>query len=281
MKVFKTIDAIRQWSLQLHLSQKSIALVPTMGYLHEGHINLVRKARNTSENVVVSIFVNPTQFAEGEDLDKYPVDLQRDLKLLEKENVDAVFIPEKNEMYATDFQTYVENREISQKLCGVSRPTHFRGVTTVVAKLFNIIDPDYAVFGQKDAQQAMIIKTLVRDLNFNTEIIIEPIMREADGLAMSSRNKYLTAVQRKNAIVLSQCLQYAQTEFESGNKNITNIKQEIKNRISNIEDCRVDYVEFVNAINLQDDIQKGDKVLLALAVFVGTTRLIDNIILNY
>lgn len=281
MKVFKTIDAIRQWSYQIHLNQKSIALVPTMGYLHEGHLSLVRKARAISENVVVSIFVNPTQFAPGEDFDKYPVDLQRDLKLLEKEKVDVVFMPEKNEMYADDFQTYVENREISQKLCGVTRPTHFRGVTTVVAKLFNIIDPDYAVFGRKDAQQAIIIKTMVRDLNFNTEIIIEPIMREADGLAMSSRNKYLTAVQRKNAIVLSQCLQYAQTEFESGNKNITNIKQEIKNRISNIEDCRVDYVEFVNAINLQDDIQKGDKVLLALAVFVGTTRLIDNIILNY
>ena len=281
MKVFKTIDSARQWSRQKQLNQQTIGLVPTMGYLHDGHITLIRRAKQKADCVVVSIFVNPTQFAAGEDLKKYPVDFKGDLKICQKEDVDAVFNPEDKDIYSENFQTYVENKEVGQILCGVSRPTHFRGVTTIVAKLFNIIDPDFAVFGQKDAQQAVIIKNMVQDLNFKTKILVEPIIREEDGIAMSSRNKYLSSGQRKNALVLSASIDYAKEQFEKGNKDLTLLKREIYQKINDIDECRVDYVEFVNADTLQSHIKNGDKVLLALAVFVGTTRLIDNIILNY
>lgn len=272
---------MRQWSLQTQFNNCTIGFVPTMGYLHAGHISLIRKAVQVADRVVVSIFVNPTQFAAGEDFDKYPEDTDRDLKICENEKVDIVFQPAKNEIYSEDFQTYVENSTIGQILCGISRPTHFRGVTTIVSKLFNIIQPDIAVFGQKDAQQSVIIKKMVCDLNYKTKILVEPIVREADGLALSSRNKYLSEGQRKNALILSQCLHFAEDQFNGGNKNLMELKQKIKDKINNLDECRVDYVEFVNAETLQDDIKKGNKVLLALAVFVGTTRLIDNIILNY
>jgi len=281
MRVFKTIGSIRDWSFSIHKELKSIALVPTMGYLHEGHISLVRKAKMSADKVVVSIFVNPTQFAAGEDLERYPSDLQRDLDICKKEGVDAVFNPDKKEIYKRNFQTYVENEHIGQILCGKSRPTHFKGVTTIVSKLFNIVDPDFAVFGQKDAQQAIIIKNMVRDLNFKTKILIEAIMREKDGLAMSSRNKYLSAKQRQSALVLNESVKYAEQQFQSGNKDIVALKSKIEQRINSTKDCRIDYVEFVNGDSLQNNIKKGDKVLLALAVFVGTTRLIDNTILKY
>ena len=281
MKVFNTIDPMRQWSGSAQLDQKTIALVPTMGYLHEGHISLIREARKAADKVVVSIFVNPAQFAAGEDLDTYPADLQGDLNICRNEMVDVVFNPDKKEMYSKNFQTYVENLEINHILCGISRPTHFRGVTTIVSKLFNIIDPDVAVFGQKDAQQAVIIKNMVRDLNFKTRILIQPIIRESDGLAMSSRNKYLSESQRASALVLNQSIRYAEEQFYSGNKDTGKIKQEIIQKINQQSECRVDYVEFVNAETLHSALKKGDKVLLALAVFVGTTRLIDNTILIY
>lgn len=281
MKVINSIHAMRQWSHSIHLKNEKISFVPTMGYLHEGHLVLIRKARTLSENTLVSIFINPTQFAPGEDLDSYPRDIERDLKLLESEEVSAVFVPESGEMYSSLHQTYVVNQEISGVLCGISRPDHFKGVTTVVAKLFNIIDPDFSIFGQKDAQQAVILQNMVKDLNFKTEIIIEAIVREKDGLAMSSRNKYLTADQRKNALVLSQSLDLARERFAAGPVNVTSLQKQITEKINNTPGCRADYVEFLNAETLQQDIHKGDQVLLALAVFVGSTRLIDNIILTF
>jgi pantoate--beta-alanine ligase len=281
MKVFKTIGSMRQWSAETQRDNKTIGLVPTMGYLHTGHLSLIRKAKQVADKVVVSIFVNPTQFAAGEDFDTYPSDPEADYSLCRKEAVDAVFNPDRQEIYAPNFQTYVENQQIGHLLCGISRPSHFRGVTTIVAKLFNIVDPDMAVFGQKDAQQAIIIKNMVRDLNFKTHILVEPIIREEDGLAMSSRNKYLTARQRESALILSQCLVYAREQTETASATIAELQNEIRARINNTAECRVDYVEFVNADTLQSPVKKGDKVLLALAVFVGSTRLIDNTILNW
>jgi pantoate--beta-alanine ligase len=281
MKVIKSSREIREWSRTQQQKGSSIGFVPTMGFLHKGHLSLVRKARSLSDKVVVSIFVNPTQFAPNEDLDDYPIDLEGDLEKCRAENVDVVFIPHKNEMYSDFHQTYVINQEIGQLLCGQTRPTHFRGVTTIVAKLFNLIDPDFAVFGQKDAQQSIIIKNMVRDLSYRTKIIIGAIVREADGLAMSSRNKYLNPQQRQNALVLSQCLSFAENAFKRTGRDINNLEKEIKKRISDTPGCKVDYVEFVNEASLQKKFAPGDKVLLALAVFVGSTRLIDNTVLTY
>ena len=281
MKVIKSSSEVRTWSRSARQKDSSIALVPTMGFLHEGHLSLIRKAKNISDKVIVSIFVNPTQFAKSEDLDTYPDDIQGDLEKCEEEGVDAVFIPDKNEMYSKQHQTFVINQEISHLLCGISRPTHFRGVTTIVAKLFNLTDPDFAVFGQKDAQQAIIIRNMARDLSYRTKIFIEPIVREKDNLAMSSRNKYLNTEQRKNALVLSQCLDLANSIFQTRDRNLSKLENEIKERINNTPNCKVDYVEFVNTTTLQKKFSSGDKVLLALAVFIGNTRLIDNIVLTY
>ncbi|KAA3616946.1 MAG: pantoate--beta-alanine ligase [Calditrichaeota bacterium] len=280
MKVIKTASEVRDWSRSEQQKGCSIGLVPTMGFLHEGHLSLIRKAKTVSDKVIVSIFVNPTQFAQGEDLDKYPIDIQGDLSKCQTEGVDAVFIPDNNEMYSDLHQTYVINQEIGQLLCGASRPTHFRGVNTVVAKLFNLIDPDFAVFGQKDAQQSIIIKNMVRDLSYRTQILVEPIIREKDGLAMSSRNKYLNPQQRKNALILSQSINLAYSKVKSGNRNFTNLEKEITENVNTLPECKVDYVEFVNADTLHKKFAKGDKVLLAIAVFVGTTRLIDNAIIT-
>ncbi len=281
VKVFNSSKNVTEWSRAEQKKGSSIGLVPTMGFLHEGHLSLIRKAKTISDKVIVSIFINPTQFAQGEDLDKYPVDIEGDLDKCKDEGVDAVFIPEREEMYSQFHQTYVINQEIGHLLCGASRPTHFRGVTTIVAKLFNLIDPDFAVFGQKDAQQAIIIKNMVSDLSYRTQIMIEPIIRENDGLAMSSRNKYLTTEQRKNALVLSKSLEYAKLEFNSQNRDLLNLEKDIKNKINATPNCKIDYVEFVNVTTLQKKFVKGDKVLLLIAVFVGKTRLIDNTNFTY
>ncbi len=281
MKVINSIEAMRQWSRSRQLEKKTVGLVPTMGFLHEGHLSLIKKARQLSDSLAVSIFVNPSQFAAGEDFDTYPSDIERDIELCTKQQVDAVFIPEKKDMYHQSHQTYVINEEISSILCGVSRPIHFRGVTTIVSKLFNIIDPDYAVFGQKDAQQAIILKNMVRDLNFRTQIRIEPIVREHDGLAMSSRNKYLSKSQRKSAHIIYKSIQFAEEVFANGKKNTVDLQKEIKKMISNTAECKVDYVEFVNEDSLKSSFKQGDKILLVIAVFVGSTRLIDNTVLNY
>ena len=280
MKVFNTISEIRRWSLETRKSGMSIGLVPTMGFLHEGHLSLIRKSRQSTSKTVVSIFVNPAQFAPHEDFDKYPKDMERDLKLCELEGVDVVFAPAKEEIYLANHQTFISNEKISQLLCGKSRPIHFKGVTTIVTKLFNIVEPDVAVFGQKDAQQSVIIKNMVQDLNFKTHILIEPIVREPDGLAMSSRNKYLTPSQRKTALILYQSIRYARQQINNNLKSFDQLIKEITNNINSQPECKVDYVEFVNAETLQNEIKKGDKVLFALAVFIGDTRLIDNIVLD-
>ena len=278
MKVIESIPQMRTWCEQN--SAKKIALVPTMGFLHEGHLSLIRIARQQAEIVVVSIFINPTQFAQGEDLDTYPRDFTRDKKLCELESVDLIFTPSNQEMYPTNHKTYVITEELSGILCGESRPSHFRGVTTVVAKLFNIIQPNIAIFGQKDAQQAVILKRMVQDLNFNLEIQIAPIIRENDGLAMSSRNKYLSPVQRKEAAILQKSLQLARSEFKHGNLDFEQTKNKMIHMIQDNSSALIDYISFTDASSLasvQDDTRS---ILVALAVYFGQTRLIDNIILN-
>lgn len=281
MKVIKDIPALKRWVNAQKKEGKSIGFVPTMGYLHKGHLSLLKKANAVADVTIVSIFVNPTQFGPNEDLDSYPVDLDRDLDLCRQNKADCVFIPTKTDMYPTGHQTYVLNNELGRILCGKSRPTHFRGVTTIVAKLFNLTQADYAVFGQKDAQQALIIKNMVRDLNFNTKIILEPIFREADGLAMSSRNKYLSQNERSQAVVLSHCVKEVEKAFGAGIKEYSKLKESLIKKIELNPACKIDYIEFVNATTLSPKFEPGDKVLFALAVFVGTTRLIDNTILTY
>lgn len=281
MKVFKTIPEVRAWISKVQASNQTIGLVPTMGFLHEGHISLIKYSKEKCSKTVVTIFVNPTQFSPNEDFEAYPRDFERDKGLCKKAGVDIIFAPEPEQMYLSDNQTFVSNERISGILCGKSRPIHFKGVTTVVTKLFNIVDPDFAFFGQKDAQQAIIIKNMVRDLNFRTKIFVAPIIREKDGLALSSRNKYLTNKQRKNALVLYNSLQFAKEQFSLPLINVDSIKSKITEMIASKEECEIDYVEFVNAETLSKEIKKGDKVLLALAVFVGSTRLIDNILLQY
>ena len=279
-KVIKSPEEMSALSRAWQKEGLRTGFVPTMGYLHEGHLSLIRAARRHSDRCVVSIYVNPTQFAPGEDLDKYPRDFERDLQLCAREKVDAVFFPDDAMMYPKDFQTYVYNESLSPLLCGRTRPTHFKGVTTVVAKLFNIVRPDVAVFGQKDAQQALIIRNMARDLNFPVEIIVAPIVREADGLAMSSRNRYLTEDQRNQARVLNQSLRMAHQAWEKGRRDIAYLTERIRSMIETQQDCRVDYIAFVDAGTLQPATNDSPEVLLALAVFVGSTRLIDNTLLN-
>jgi len=278
MKVIKTVAEMREWTLSRKKAGRQVGLVPTMGFLHEGHLSLIRRAKQESDAVVVSIYVNPTQFAPGEDLDRYPRDFKRDQQLCLQEGVDAVFYPD--EMYAPDHKTYVVTEELSKILCGVSRPDHFRGVTTIVAKLFNSVQPDTAVFGQKDAQQALIIKRMAADLNFGINIIISPIIRENDGLAVSSRNKYLTPEQRQQAAVLYRSLRAAEQEYEQGNVDPVSIKNKMKEIISEQPLAKIDYIALVNADTLTRPKPGTNDVLAALAVFFDKTRLIDNTILK-
>ncbi len=265
---------------------ESIGLVPTMGYLHAGHLSLVREALKRvgkRGHVVVSIYVNPTQFAPTEDLSKYPRDLKRDLKMLRACGVDVVFTPEDSEMYPdrrpvpAGFSTYVVEETLSRTMEGASRPTHFRGVTTVVAKLFNIVQPDVSVFGQKDFQQAAIIRRMVRDLDFPVRIIVSPTVREKDGLAMSSRNKYLEGDLRRQATVLRRAIQMAQGAVKKSKKiSAARLKAEVGKVIGSEPDARLDYVEFFDPESLTPAAEISRGVQMALAVFVGKTRLIDN-----
>lgn len=259
---------------------KTIGLVPTMGALHEGHLSLVRAARALCGIVVVSIFVNPTQFGPNEDFSKYPRTFERDCKLLEAERVDFVFAPSVEEMYPKDATTWVTVEGLSEKLCGRSRPGHFRGVTTVVAKLFHFVGPDYAYFGQKDAAQVAIIRRMVRDLDFSTEIMVCPIVRESDGLAMSSRNAYLDPAQRKSATVLYRALMRIQMLADKGERRAARLIEEAKSVIAEQPNVRLDYLEIVDSETLEPvaDISRG--ALVAVAAFVGTTRLIDNLVLH-
>lgn len=276
MKVIDNISAMRSWSNQMRQQGSKIAFVPTMGFLHKAHLSLIREAKRRCDVVAVSIYVNPAQFAQGEDLENYPRDFDRDERLCREEGVSALFYPTDKEMYSDSHKTYVVTEGLSQILCGRTRPTHFKGVATIVAKLFNIIQPHAAVFGQKDAQQAIIIRRMVEDLNFNVEIIVSPIIREADGLAMSSRNKYLSQKQRGQANVLYRSLKLAESEFESGNHNLESIKKQMLQLIESESNAKVDYVEMADAEILRPaDSQRGN-ILVALAVFFDKIRLIDN-----
>ena len=258
----------------------TVGLVPTMGYLHEGHLSLIRRAKAECESVVVSIFVNPTQFGANEDLSKYPRDFKRDLELIEPLGVDLVWNPTAEIMYPTGYQTWVEVETLTRSLEGAIRPSHFKGVTTVVAKLFNAVQPNKAYFGQKDAQQAAVLRQMVRDLNFPLEMIVCPTTREADGLAMSSRNKYLDSAERQAATILFRALSEAKSAYESGERNAEKLRIVMKDMLASEPRVQMQYVSCADYDTLEElDVVSG-KALLSMAVLVGKTRLIDNFVLE-
>jgi pantoate--beta-alanine ligase len=280
MKIVKDPKEMQSFSESLRASGKSIAFVPTMGYLHAGHLSLVEAARRKADIVVVSIYVNPTQFGPKEDLARYPKDLKRDQKLLNGLDIDILFIPRTQDMYPEGFNSFVEVQNLSQKLCGISRPTHFRGVTTIVAKLFSIIAPDYAFFGVKDFQQLTIIKRMVKDLDLPVKIIGQPTVREFDGLAMSSRNKYLSAKQRKAATVLYRALSLAKQEIKNGARNPKKIIQRMRSLIKKEPSVKLDYLAIVDPESLENIQRIKGEALFALAAYIGKTRLIDNLLIE-
>lgn len=255
-------------------------LVPTMGYLHEGHLSLVRSARSQNERVAVSIFVNPTQFMPGEDLETYPRSMQQDLELLKNEKVDLVFTPENSEIYPAGFQTTISVADVSQPLEGSSRPTHFRGVATIVAKLLNIVEPTRVYFGQKDAQQTIVIKRMVEDLNYNCEIIVRPIVREDDGLAMSSRNIRLSNDQRRAAMSLYGALSAASQLFRDGQEDASKLRKLMIDTISQEPLANIDYVSVADPLSLEELDFIDNEALLLVAVFFGNVRLIDNMLVG-
>ncbi|HXM22798.1 MAG TPA: pantoate--beta-alanine ligase [Terriglobales bacterium] len=279
MKICKTIDDMRAASRSARRAGKRLGFVPTMGALHEGHLSLVRAAKAKCNVVAVSIFVNPLQFGPSEDLGKYPRTFGRDAELLEKEAVDILFVPASEEMYPGGAVTYVTVEGLSEKLCGKSRPGHFRGVTTVVAKLFHIVEPDMAFFGQKDAAQTTIIHRMVRDLNLPVEIVVCPIVRERDGLAMSSRNAYLSSQERKSALVLHLSLTEVRNRFDQGERNAANLIEAGKQVLAPEPAVRLDYFEIVDPATLDPTQELTGSALVAIAAFVGNTRLIDNMLL--
>jgi len=279
MKVISSLSEMRDWSLRRHSEQKTIGLVPTMGYLHEGHLSLIRLANEMCDEVVVSIFVNPVQFAPDEDLDNYPSDFRRDEQLCRKENVSCIFYPSQDKMYPASYDTYIVSEKLARLLCGRSRPIHFKGVKTVVLKLFNIVKADVAVFGQKDAQQSIIIQRMVEDLNLDIKIVIAPTIRETDGLAMSSRNKYLNPKHRAEATILYKSLLWAKAEIESDNLDIKSIKRTMHKMIEENSEGNIDYIEIVNSTDLTGDIYDNSHILIAVAVYFGKARLIDNVVI--
>lgn len=275
-KISDVRSQVKEWKKQ----DLTVGFVPTMGYLHEGHASLMKRARAECDKVVVSIFVNPMQFGANEDLDSYPRDLEADSKLCESIGVDLIFHPEVEEMYAEGFCSFVDMNGLTKELCGKSRPIHFRGVCTVVSKLFNIVTPDKAFFGQKDAQQLAVIRRMVRDLNMDIEIVGCPIIREEDGLAKSSRNTYLNDEERKAALILSQTIRLGEKLVEEGEKDAGKLVAAMKENIEKEPLAKIDYVEAVN----MDTIEKVDVIapntLVAMAVYIGKTRLIDNFIVE-
>jgi len=279
MKLIEKIADLREEIKRFKREGKIIGFVPTMGYFHEGHLSLMEIARKRSDVLVVSIFVNPIQFGPNEDYNRYPRDLKRDLKLAEERGVDIVFHPDNREMYQENFQTYVNVEKLTKGMCGKYRPGHFRGVTTVVAKLFNIVQPDIAVFGQKDVQQAIVIKRMVGDLNFPVEIVVGPVIREHDGLAMSSRNTYLNDEERKQAPMIYKALKVAREKVKMGNRDAAKLKEIIENTIATAPLARIEYVEIVDDENLEPVSEVKPGTLAAVAVWFGKTRLIDNIYL--
>lgn len=278
MKIIETVREMREFIAGQRKAGKTIGLTPTMGALHQGHLTLMRTAKAECDIVVASIFVNPTQFGPSEDLESYPRDLAGDAAKAESVGVDAIFHPQPAEMYPTGYATFVNVEGITDKLCGKSRPGHFRGVATVVSKLFNIVEPDIAFFGQKDAQQVAVLKRMVRDLNIPVKIEVVPIVREADGLALSSRNTYLSKEERLAALVLSRSLRLAVQAFENGERNAAVLKSLVQAAIQREQLANIEYVELYSYPDLLDINELTGEAILALAVRFGATRLIDNVI---
>lgn len=277
MKIAKTIKEVREIASLWKKQGLTIGLVPTMGYLHEGHQSLIERS-GENDRTIVSIFVNPIQFGPNEDFASYPRDMERDKKKCEESGADLIFAPDAEEMYANDFTSFVDMTGPVDDLCGAKRPGHFRGVCTVVSKLFNIVAPDRAYFGQKDAQQLAVIKRMTRDLNFDIEIVGCPIVREADGLAKSSRNTYLSDEERRAAVVISKALSAGQTMINSGETSAAAVTDKIRSLIESEPLAEIDYVKAVNADSIETvDTVKG-RILVAAAVYIGKTRLIDNFI---
>ena len=277
MKIVETIADLKNLRLKL---PGPLGFVPTMGYLHEGHLTLVRQARAENASVAVSIFVNPTQFGPHEDFKKYPRDTQRDLALLEGEGTDVVFMPSVDEMYPPEFNNWVEVGRLGRRLEGASRPGHFRGVATVVARLFELVKPDRVYFGQKDAQQLIVIKKMVADLDMNLEVVAVPTVREPDGLAMSSRNTYLNPEERKQAVVLYQALTLAQRLYGEGEKDAEIIRQKMTALIQKQPLADIDYISIADAVTLDELDELKPPALVSMAVKIGKTRLIDNIVVG-
>jgi pantoate--beta-alanine ligase len=278
MEVIKTIKEMKEFSSQARRAGKTIAFVPTMGYFHDGHLSLMREGRRRGHLLIISLFVNPTQFGPNEDFKNYPRDFERDSKMAEEVGVDVLFAPEASDMYPLNHQTIVRVEKVTQNLCGRSRPIHFQGVTTVVMMLFEIVMPHVAIFGEKDYQQLVTIQQMVRDLHMSTEVVGMPTVREADGLAMSSRNAYLLPEERKAALSLYRSLQKAKELLQKGERKAERILHEMKGIFQSEPLVRIDYVQICDATTLQDvDRIEGD-VVVALAAYLGKTRLIDNLV---
>ena len=280
MQIINHIPDMQRWSETQRLAGKKIACVPTMGFLHEGHLSLVREGKKRGDVVVVTIFVNPMQFNQASDFDKYPRNVEQDQRMLEEVGTDVLFYPNASEMYPENFQTAVEVDKVSKPLCGVFRPGHFRGVTTVVAKLFNIVKPHFALFGEKDFQQCVVIQQMVRDLNFDLEIIPMPTIREADGIAMSSRNARLSESERQTSLCISRALKQAQEMVTGGERNSDSILQMVQNTLGQQGGVRVEYASLCNPVTLEETAQVSGPTLLAVAAWVGDVRLIDNRVLK-
>lgn len=280
MRVVENIEEMKEISRTLRADGKMISFVPTMGYLHQGHMSLMKKGREIGDALAASIFVNPAQFGKGEDLESYPRDLERDIRLCRAEEVDFLFVPKASEMYPDGYQTYLDLEYVTKNLCGASRPGHFRGVATVVTKLLNIIRPHYAIFGEKDFQQLVVIKRLITDLNMDIDIIGMPIIRETDGLAMSSRNSYLSSNERRDALNISRSLFFVKKIFDEGERTSTVLIDEVRKILENIPLIEIDYVKIVDTGSLEDIKTVNNEALLAVAVRIGNTRLIDNILLR-
>jgi len=276
MQLISSVSEMQKISMEARAAGRLISFVPTMGFLHQGHASLLREGRKRGDLLVLSIFVNPAQFGVGEDLDRYPRDMERDTQIADDAGVDIIFAPNQSDMYPQGYQTWVNVEELTLPLCGANRPGHFRGVTTVVCKLFNIVLPHVALFGKKDFQQLAVIRRMTIDLNMPVEIVGMPIIRESDGLAMSSRNSYLSADERKSALCLSKAIGSARTAYRSGLTDVKALCSLVLELIDKEPVAQIDYVEFRDADNLAEACLAGNRTLLALAIKIGKTRLIDN-----
>jgi len=280
MKIISNIQKMQAWSARMRRKGKTIGFVPTMGCLHEGHLSLMRRARKENDYLVISIFVNPTQFGPGEDFKRYPRNFSRDKELSKSCGVDVIFCPRARDMYPQGYKTSVVVEDLSNVLCGASRPGHFRGTSSVLLKLFNIVQPDAAYFGQKDAQQAIVVEKMAKDLNLPLKIKTSPIIREKDGLALSSRNAYLNKQQRKNAVILYKSLQTAVGMIQSGYKDPRKIIAKMRKMIKSGRGARIEYIRIVDINELTEVKRIKGRLLIAVAVFFGKTRLIDNVIIR-